>query len=928
MTYYKDTFQATAHEIRYERPEPEVLGIEFAEGFTREDYVEQIEREYEAREKAYAREMAKFHKAMNEGTEHETTLGKGLIGKNINTLAEAMRKIASESSRGRPTALKRFLTEVYSNYEQIAVHTLEGCVKGMTDVRPLTDVAIDIIIGIEDEMNFAILERLHGGIAKATQARMSTKRDIKHRRESLKWAVKYQAEMDWVRLSVEERVHYGHALIVLATTELGWFKAARRRDQSTGHNRDYLIAQDNFMWLLEEAQQELARLARPSYAPMVVPPRKWSPEAVRRGAYITPASKPLSMIKTQNKAYLRELQTAGMEKVYDALNRIQETPVRINKTILNWLETFIEQQLPWAMDIDLPAMHKLDIKDYTPAKPEGLADDDYRVKEYQAACREFYVMEATERAKFSAMLSVLEMARGVAHKDRFFVPWQGDTRMRVYPVSKLNFQGADYVKALCQFADGVALGKHGMKWLMIHMANLMGVDKVTFEERVKWVEAHKEQIIALAKDPRDCRDFLMSADKPMQAIACATELAEAWSMKNAEEFVSYIPIALDGSCSGLQILGAALRCEKTGEHVNLIPAGRVADIYRVVSDIVTSEFKSMVEGCESKEDAEALATEKALEVYLEARDGDASNFEKALELAKAHAIREDKEKGIEKEAGYITEMRKVYRSYTEAYAWLQFGIDRSTVKRNVMTYCYGSAQFGFKEQCMEDIIHPAYMEYKQKKNRGEDAVWHFHGNGSAAAALMAKHAYAAVKRTVLRAAQAMDWMQKAAYLIAQDNAPVRWTTPLGFPVLQEYRVTKEQVVNCITLGQRRQLHVRIDTLDYDKNKAKNSIAPNVVHSLDSCHLQSLVNMAYEKHGIKHFALIHDSFGTHAGNTEVFFKVIREAMVEMFENTDVFAELEQEFKLQCNPEKHDKFLALPEYGNLDLHGIIESDFAFA
>ncbi|EII3081090.1 hypothetical protein LG819_004780, partial [Vibrio parahaemolyticus] len=73
---------------------------------------------------------------------------------------------------------------------------------------------------------------------------------------------------------------------------------------------------------------------------------------------------------------------------------------------------------------------------------------------------------------------------------------------------------------------------------------------------------------------------------------------------------------------------------------------------------------------------------------------------------------------------------------------------------------------------------------------------------------------------------------------------------------------------------------------------------------------------------------HDSFGTHAGNTEVFFKVIREAMVEMFENTDVFAELEQEFKLQCNPEKHDKFLALPEYGNLDLHGIIESDFAFA
>ncbi|ADV88572.1 DNA-directed RNA polymerase [Vibrio vulnificus] len=925
LSTFKDTYTATAHEIRYERPEPEVIGVKFAEGFSRQDYVDQINLEYEAREKAYAREMLRFHKSMSEGTEHETTLGKGLIGQNIATLANALRAEHGRTTRGRQNALKR-LMEHYANYEHLAVHTLEACVRGITEVRPLVEIAISLVTSIEDELNFSILERQHGNIARNVKARIQTKRDIKHRRETLKWAVKYQAEQDWVRFTTDERVHFGHALIALAATTLGWFKAEQRIEG--GHKRIYLIAQDNFMWLLEETQREIARLARPTYAPMVVPPRKWSPETVRRGAYLTPAGRPLSMIKTRNKSYLRELQTAGMEKVYDALNRIQETPVRINKTIYNWLDTFLMQQLPWAMDIGLPAMHKLDIKDYTPTQPEGLPDSDYRVKEYQKACREFYLMEASERSKLSAMLGMMEMAKSYLDRDRFFVPWQGDTRMRVYPVSKLNFQGADYVKALCQFADGVALGKHGLKWLMIHMANLMGVDKVTFEERVKWVKEHKAQIIALAKDPRECRDFLMSADKPMQAIACATELAEAWSMKNHEEFVSYIPIALDGSCSGLQILGAALRCEKTGEHVNLIPAGRVADIYRVVADIVTNEFKSMVGECKSKEDAEALAAQKALEVFTAAHDGDATNFDAALALAKEHAVREDKEKGTEKEASFITEMRKVYRAYTEAYAWLQFGINRGTVKRNVMTYCYGSAQFGFKEQCMEDIIYPAYMEYKQKKNRGEDAEWHFHGNGSAAAALMAKHAYAAVKRTVLRAAQAMDWMQKAAYLIAQDNAPVRWTTPLGFPVLQEYRVTKEVTVDCVIFGKRRQLNIREESLDYDKNKAKNSIAPNVVHSLDSCHLQSLVNLAYEKHGIKHFALIHDSFGTHAGNTEVFFKVIREAMVEMFENTDVFAELEQEFKAQCNPEKHDQFLKLPEYGNLDLHGILESDFAFA
>ena len=42
----------------------------------------------------------------------------------------------------------------------------------------------------------------------------------------------------------------------------------------------------------------------------------------------------------------------------------------------------------------------------------------------------------------------------------------------------------------------------------------------------------------------------------------------------------------------------------------------------------------------------------------------------------------------------------------EAQKWLEFGITRSTVKRNVMTYGYSSIERGFGDQIIEDLMQP------------------------------------------------------------------------------------------------------------------------------------------------------------------------------------------------------------------------------
>src|SRR3546814_16441857 len=51
----------------------------------------------------------------------------------------------------------------------------------------------------------------------------------------------------------------------------------------------------------------------------------------------------------------------------------------------------------------------------------------------------------------------------------------------------------------------------------------------------------------------------------------------------SSDLVSRIPVALDGSCSGLQHFSAMLRDEEGGAAVNLLPAERPQDVYKRVA---------------------------------------------------------------------------------------------------------------------------------------------------------------------------------------------------------------------------------------------------------------------------------------------------------------------------------------------------------
>jgi DNA-directed RNA polymerase, mitochondrial len=71
----------------------------------------------------------------------------------------------------------------------------------------------------------------------------------------------------------------------------------------------------------------------------------------------------------------------------------------------------------------------------------------------------------------------------------------------------LNHIGDDLSRGLLLFGESKPLGERGLRWLKIHLANLYGFDKSTFDERVEFVDNHLDDIKDSASNPLDVSLF-------------------------------------------------------------------------------------------------------------------------------------------------------------------------------------------------------------------------------------------------------------------------------------------------------------------------------------------------------------------------------------------------------------------------------------
>lgn len=254
---------------------------------------------------------------------------------------------------------------------------------------------------------------------------------------------------------------------------------------------------------------------------------------------------------------------------------------------------------------------------------------------------------------------------------------------------------------------------------------------------------------------------------------------------------------------------------------------------------------------------------------------------------------------------------------TQARAWLGH-VNRKVVKRPVMTLAYGAKKYGYSQMIFDDTITPW---------RGSDPDnFPFNGNGWMGAQYMAGVIWDAVGEVVVAAQQAMDWLQKVAGEAVKHNSGVRWTTPDGFEVNQRYHLPLSKRLELTFLKTRLRLTV-IEGYDpkLDGAKQRNSIAPNYIHALDAAHCRATVRSGVRS-GIRAFSLIHDSFGTHAGNCGVLATILREEFFLMYTEADWIESFNDEVKHQLPLDA--ELPPRPPKGTLSLAKILESQYFFA
>ena len=736
--------------------------------------------------------------------------------------------------------------------DMVAHLTLRVVLDSVSRRTVLPKAALTLGGHIHDEVRFDVFEAAEPHLYKWTINDLNKHNQTSRNKRSVMVLTMNRKGVEWQPWSRRDQTILGVKLIEIVAETTGLVALSHYND-GPNSTAVYVEATPETLAWLETEDGRLAALS-PLCLPMVVPPKPW--QAPTGGGYWSDRFRKAPLVKTHNRAYREELENYAMPLVYSALNAMQGTAWVVNRRVLSVMGELWANQSTLA---DVPGVDAMPVPP-KPAWMDGTVRKEQmtpeQLEEFRAwkraakAAHEGSAKARSRRVQFARMMWVAER---FAEFEAIWFPYQLDFRGRAYAVPLfLQPQGNDACRGLLEFANGVPIGdQEGADWLAIHGANTYGVDKVSFEERLAWVQANEARILSCAEDPM-ADLWWTEADAPWQFLAFCFE----WQGYRQEgfDFVSSLPVAMDGTCNGLQHFSAMLRDPRGGTAVNLVPSDKPQDIYAEVAKLVASRVESDAVG--------------------------------------GHGL---------------------------ALAWNGL-VNRKAVKRPVMTLAYGAKQYGFRQQIFDDTVTPLRQE--ALKN---GAAYPFQGKEWDAASYLGSLTWECVGHVVVAARAAMEWLQEAARVVSKEGLPIRWTTPAGLPVQQAYKLINNKRLELTFQTVRLTVSVDQGSDKLDARKQASALAPNFVHSLDAAHLMRTVSRCHDE-GIRSFGLIHDSYATHAGNTWMLARALREEFVRLHTEHDVLADLKTEMEAQL-PEGVE-LPVLPDKGALDLSQVLESPFFFA
>jgi DNA-directed RNA polymerase len=402
-------------------------------------------------------------------------------------------------------------------------------------------------------------------------------------------------EDGWEPWAVAERCDVGMRLLDIILTETDLIS----KDTHFERGKSIItISPTPAMLDFVSKYDEVAELMHPRAMPCIIPPDPWT--AIDQGGYYSPALRSATkLVLTRHPKHRQILKKADLSAVMAAVNSAQEVAWKVNTKVLDVIRAVWAKNLA----IGMPSSEKLVPSDspFKDLKKEDMDDAQLkRFLEWKREASDVYTREKERVGKSFQASGIIRAANEYAQHGSFWYVWQLDFRGRMYTAtSGFSPQGPDLAKGMLTFADGKVLGERGLYWLKVHIANRFGFDKEDYDVRVAWVDERHAQFMAAAGDPLGHTDVWAGADKPYQFLAALFEYREAhlgkMVGKRPEDYVSYLPIGLDGSCNGLQHFSAMLRDSRGGRATNLVAADKPNDIYAEVAAVCLTKVHESAE---------------------------------------------------------------------------------------------------------------------------------------------------------------------------------------------------------------------------------------------------------------------------------------------------------------------------------------------
>jgi DNA-directed RNA polymerase len=231
---------------------------------------------------------------------------------------------------------------------------------------------------------------------------------------------------------------------------------------------------------------------------------------------------------------------------------------------------------------------------------------------------------------------------------------------------------------------------------------------------------------------------------------------------------------------------------------------------------------------------------------------------------------------------------------------------RKLLKTPIMTFAYSVSAIGMADQITEDY---------EKLFRPNHPI------GQKAAYYLALKIMEACKEALPGPAGVMGYIRDLAAHLTERDRFLKWRSPTGFPVSNQYQQPKTKRIPLIWYGDVYKPTSAVGAFPkINKRKVLDAAAPNFVHSLDAAHLIRVV-LAAQREGIINILTVHDSFACPAPQATRFNQIIRRELAMLYACQDHLRGLRNYNGI------NDDTVKLPAYGNFNPFDVQQTEYSF-